>query len=135
MKATYHIDHESHIIFAHWSGKVTRDEAVAASRKLLADPAFSPFYDRIFDARDVTEVQLSKANLMELAMIDPIYPSERRAVVTSSSSVFGMGRMFGLLTGKEEQGNYRVFSDYEQALEWIRESKAAKKLHGTKMAR
>ncbi len=135
MNASYVIDRESRIIFVSWSGIVTRDESIAAVKELIADPVFSPFYDRIYDVREVTEVKLNKANLLEFALVDPIYPSERRAVVASSPSIFGMGRMFGLLTGKEEQGNYRVFSEYQPALDWVRESKTSRELAQTKMAR
>lgn len=115
---------------------MTNDESVAAVKELMNDPGFSPLYDRVIDARGVTEVKLTKGNLMDLAVIDPVYPSERRAVVTSSAAVFGMGRMFGLISGKEEQGTYRVFMDYEKAIDWINEPRPSKKPHSTmKIAR
>ena len=131
MKASYVIDSEARIIFSQWSGVVTQDETVAEMKRLLADKNFSPFYDRLYDVREVTQVQMTKDGLMAIAVLDPIYPSERRAVVTSNPAVFGMGRMFGLLTGKEEQGNYRVFSDYQQALNWLQEPHGQKKSHDT----
>ena len=121
MNATYKIEPEQRIIFSTWSGIVTYDEAIAATNALLLDRQFNPHYNRIYDVREVTEVRLTKASLMELAQIDPIYPSERRAVVATNPSVFGVGRMYGLLTGKEEKGSFRVVSDIQQALDWFKE--------------
>ncbi|MEO6035260.1 MAG: hypothetical protein ABIQ35_08400 [Verrucomicrobiota bacterium] len=119
MKATHQIDHQQRIIFAVWSGIVTHDEAMTAAQSLLADREFNPHYNRVYDVRGVTEAHLTKASLMELAQIDPIYPSERRAVIATSPSIFGMGRMYGLLTGKEEKGSFRVVANLQQAIDWF----------------
>lgn len=123
MNATYRIDHKKRIIFCRWSGIATFSEAVAATTVLLADPDFNPHYNRLYDVRELTEAQITKTDLMELSQLDPIYPSERRAVVATNSSIFGIGRMFGLLTGTEESGNFRVVSDEQQALDWFGEAR------------
>jgi len=121
MTATHQIDQEQRIIFSVWSGIVTLEEAISATRALLSAPAFSPHYNRIYDVRGVTDATLTKASLMELAQMDPIYPSARRAVVATNPTIFGMGRMFGLLTGTEERGSFRVVSSVEEALDWFKE--------------
>jgi hypothetical protein len=126
MHVEYRIDPEQRIIFARWAGIVTHDEMMAAARTLMADPAFSPHYARIYDVREVTDAKLTRSNLIDLALFDPIYPSAKRAAVASSTSVYGMGRMFGLVTGTEEQGSFRIFSDYDEALQWVRQAKESK---------
>lgn len=123
MNATYRIDHKKRIIFCLWSGLATYDAVVAATNEMLADPDFNPHYNRLYDVRGITEAKITKADLMELSQLDPIYPSEHRAVVATNPSIFGIGRMFGLLTGTEERGNFRVVSDEQQALDWFDEAR------------
>ena len=121
MNATHKIDQEQRVIYSVWSGAATQAEIVAATNALLSDPNFNPHYDRVYDVREVTEASLTKAGLMELSQIDPIYPSERRAVVATNPRISGIGRMYGLLTGTEENGRFRVVSDLQQALDWFKE--------------
>ncbi len=123
MNASFQINQDERLIFVQWSGVVTDAEAIAETQKLLHAPGFSHYYNRLYDMREVTQAKLSKGSLMELSLLDPIFPSERRAAVAQNPSIFGMGRMYGLLTGKEEIGNFRMFSDYDEALRWVSESR------------
>src|SRR5580765_2121748 len=84
MPVTVAIDLERRLTITIGEGVVTDEEFLHAREQLLADPAFDPAFDRIWDFYAVTEAQVSEAVAARLIAASP--NSEKpicRAVVVS----------------------------------------------------
>ena len=84
MAVTVTIDAERRLTITTCEGAVTDEEFLCAREQLLADPAFDPAFDRIWDFYAVTEARVSEAVVARLVSASP--NSEKaicRAVVIS----------------------------------------------------
>lgn len=118
MPTHYEIDCTNRLILSFATGTLTDDEMDAHRKRLAADPDFDPEYRQLADFRGVTRLEITTARLREFAADNPWKKRTRRAFVCGSNEVFGMSRMFQLLTdgASAEVG---VFRDLEEARAWL----------------
>jgi hypothetical protein len=84
MPVTLTIDPERSLTITTGHGVVTDEEFVRARQQLLADPAFDPSFDRIWDFSAVTEAQISEGTIAQLVAASPASPIPIcRAVIVS----------------------------------------------------
>ena len=101
-------------------GVVTDEEFLRAREHLLANPAFDPAFDRIWDFSAITEARVSEAVVAELVATSP--NSDRpicRAVVVSERTT-PMKYILDFMN-RVRQANRRIaaFPDRGRAEEWI----------------
>lgn len=120
MPVTVTIDPEQRLTITTGEGVVTDEEFLRARERLLADPAFDPAFDRIWDFYAITEAQVSEAVVAQLISTSP--NSEKqicRAVVVSERA----GPMTAILDfiNRIRQTNRRIaaFPDRDRAEKWI----------------
>jgi hypothetical protein len=73
----------------------------------------------LFDVTNVTDAQLSAAEIQTLAARAVFSPDSRRAVLVRNDLQFGLARMFELLRENQGEKGIRIFRKLEDALEWI----------------
>jgi hypothetical protein len=121
MPVEYIIDKERRLVISTAWGRVTFAEARAHQERLRDDPDFHPEFNQFLDATDVSALDITAEEAQTLGRNSPHFASvSRRAWVSLSPFLFGMGRMIGIyreIAGGTEE--FRVFDDREQALKWL----------------
>jgi hypothetical protein len=117
MPADYRIDRSKRLVYGRAWGILTNDDLTDRRAALYRDPAFAPDLDELYDAVEVTEVQVASRVLLQLALSSGFSPTARRAVVVSSDVAFGIARMYALLAGRED--TIQVFRDRASAVRWL----------------
>jgi len=115
MPADHRIDLNDRIVYSRAWGILSDEDLL--SNNVAADPAFAPDLRQLYDLTDVTEIAVTAAGLRALAATSRFAPTARRAIVVSSDVVFGMSRMYAIISGHEEW--VRVFRDRAAALAWL----------------
>jgi hypothetical protein len=124
MPVTVTIDPERRLTITTGEGVVTDEEFLQAREQLLANPAFDPAFDRIWDFHAITEAQVSEAVVARLVATSP--NSERpicRAVVVSERTT-PMKYILDFIN-RVRRANRRIaaFPDRDRAEEWIATSR------------
>jgi hypothetical protein len=125
MPVTVSIDPERQLTITIGEGVVTDEEFLRAREQLLANPAFDPAFDRIWDFSAITEAQVSEAVVAQLVATSP--NSDRpicRAVVVSERAT-PMKYILGFMN-RVRQANRRIaaFPDRDRAEKWIATTRA-----------
>lgn len=114
------IDAERRLTITIGEGVITDDEFLHAREQLLANPAFDPTFDRIWDFYSVTEAQVSEAVAARLIAASPT--SEKpicRAVVVSERAA-PMNAILDFIR-RTREGHRRIaaFPNREAAEKWV----------------
>ncbi len=118
MPVTYRIDKSRRIVFTTAYGRVEEAEVLAHQDKLRRDPDFDPSFAQLFDTHGVTSVQVSTAAIRRLAQRNPFGAGARRAFIMPTDELYGLGRMFQILT--EDSGHeVHIFRDEALARSWL----------------
>lgn len=120
MPAEYRIDEEFGVVLSRASGRLTDSDLLEHQRQLRSDPAFQPDLNQLFDFRDVTDVEVTAAGIHSLAERNPFGSGARRAFVVASQAMYGMMRMFQILTDTHPDELRVLFQDLGSANAWLR---------------
>jgi hypothetical protein len=120
MPVTVTVNPERRLTITTGEGVVTDEEFLVAREQLLANPAFDPAFDRIWDFSAITEAQVSEAVVARLVATSP--NSDRpicRAIVVSERPT-PMKYILGFMN-RVRQANRRIaaFPDRDHAEQWI----------------
>jgi hypothetical protein len=120
MPVTVTIDAKRRLTITTCQGVVTDEEFLRAREQLLADPAFDPLFDRIWDFHAVTEARVTEDVIARLVAASP--NSEKpicRAVVVSERAT-PMKPILEFIN-RTRQANRRIaaFPDLDHAEKWI----------------
>ena len=125
MPVTVTIKPERRLTITTGEGVVTDEEFLRAREDLLANPAFDPAFDRIWDFSAITEAQVSQAVVAQLVATSP--NSDRpicRAIVVSERAT-PMTYILDFMN-RVRQANRRIaaFPNRDDAEKWIATSRA-----------
>ena len=118
MPCGYTIDLAQSLVLSRGWGLVTDRELLAHVHALTADPRFARSFRQLVDLRDVTDVQVTASTIREMVKLNPFGAGARRAVVVTNDVVFGMARMYQILTD-ESPDELRIFRKVDDALQWL----------------
>jgi len=118
MTTGYRIDKEKRAIFTTLSDVLTDADLLQHQTQLQADPHYDGRFVQLVDARDVTEVDVTKDGVHALASLVVYEPGARRAIVATRDAMYGMARMFERLRGGRPD-ELRVFRDIDEARRWL----------------
>jgi hypothetical protein len=118
MPCAYTIDLTRSLVLSRGWGVVTDRELLAHVRTLTADPHFARDFRQLADLRDVTDVQVAASTIREMARLNPFGAGARRAVVVTKDVVFGMARMYQILSD-ESSDELQIFRKVDDALQWL----------------
>jgi hypothetical protein len=117
MPATYRVDAERKMVVLTLTGVVTGAELDGVRAQIREDPTFDPSFSVLVDASELNPAALTGATVRERAANVPALPM-RIALVAPADAVFGMGRMYQMMT--EGSGNViEVFRGTEEAVAWL----------------
>jgi hypothetical protein len=112
------IDVERSLIVTRASGVLTFDDVLAARAETRSHPDFDPRYFDLFDLREVTEIEISGAEMARIAATSVLARGVCRAFVVKTQVQYGMARMFSGLAEPHDQ-NVFVFRDLAVAEAWL----------------
>jgi len=118
MPCAYTIDLARSLVLSLGWGVLTDRELLAHVRALTADPRFARDFRQLADLRDVTDVQITASTIREMVGLNPFGAGARRAVVVTNDVVFGMARMYQILSD-ESLDELRIFRKMDDALQWL----------------
>jgi len=118
MPGAYTINLALSLVLSRGWGVVTDRELLAHVRALTANPRFAPHFHQLADLRDVTDFEVTASTIREMAKLNPFGAGARRALVITSDEVFGMVRMYQLLTD-ESPDELKIFRKMDDALRWL----------------
>jgi hypothetical protein len=116
MPCAYTIDLARSLVLSRGWGAVADRELLAHVRALTADPRFARNFHQLIDLRDVTDVQITASCIREMVRLNPFGAGARRAVVVTNDVVFGMARMYQILSD-ESPDELQIFRRMDNALQ------------------
>ena len=122
MPISYAIDPRLGLVRTTATGVLTDEELLQHKRDLQGDPRFDASMKELSDIRgverlDVTAEGVRRAVAMDQGQADAL-GDYKLALVVSADVVFGMARMYQMMTEENIEG-VGVFRDIEEALEWL----------------
>ena len=118
MPCGYTIDLARSLVLSRGWDLVTDRELLAHVRALTADPRFARDFRQLADLRDVADVQITASCIREMVRLNPFGAGARRAVVVTNDVVFGMARMYQILSD-ESSDALQIFRKMDDALQWL----------------
>jgi hypothetical protein len=115
----YKIDKERKLVMSTAAGELTKDEVRSLQDQLRKDPDFDPNFSQLSDLTHVTAMNITGAEMQELAERTAFSPKARRAVLASNDLAFGLALMFEQIREAKGDHGIRVFRKLEEALDWI----------------
>ncbi len=115
----YKIDKERKLVMSTAAGELIKDEVLTLQDQLRKDPDFDPNFSQLSDLTHVTAMNITGAEMQELAERTAFSPKARRAVIASNDLAFGLARMFEQIREAKGDLGIRVFRKLEDALDWI----------------
>jgi hypothetical protein len=109
---------ESRLVVTRAAGVLKLRDLEENRAALLADPAFDPTYDHLFDLRGVGSIVFPTEDVERATSVRAFSEASRRAVVAPEDLSFGLARMYGAHRGDLSE-LVRVFRDLDQALRWL----------------
>jgi len=107
------------VIYTRMWGSVTTADFLAVQSALAADPQCDPSFSHISDLRDCAPLDMSAADIGQLASRTIRKPS-RRAIVVNHDVTFGLARMYAMRRKLvDSSGEIHVFRTLPEALIWL----------------
>ncbi|HTQ58723.1 MAG TPA: hypothetical protein VMI32_00745 [Candidatus Solibacter sp.] len=101
------------------TGVLNKEDALAHQNRLRADPDFDPAYSQLLDFRHVTQIELTAADIQQLAVSNIFSSESRRAFLVPNDLAFGLARMYEMLRESAGERGIRIFRDLDEALGWV----------------
>jgi hypothetical protein len=124
MPLTVSVDKARGLVITHGSGVLSMSDVADARAQVRANPDFDPAFYELFDVREVTEIQLTGAEMARVAASSVLAPGVCRAFVVSNQKQHGLARMFSGLAEPHDQ-RVLVFRDISVAESWLSARRAA----------
>ena len=120
MPFDYVVHKDLRLVVSTGLDRVSWIEIKASQDRTKTDPNFNSAFDQIVDLRGTTNFDMTAEQAAVLARRMIFSASSKRAFVTSTPAVFGMGRMWEFFTElSDNPSQVRVFYDLSPALEWL----------------
>jgi len=108
------------LVSAQFTGTLALEDIEFYDTQLRAHQEFSPRYSEIVDLTQVEKVTVSGREMMGLRSEIPFFPQSKRALVVNSRHQSHAAHLYRIV---RKDSNIRVFTSFEDAVEWI-ESRA-----------
>ena len=121
MPADYLIDRALGVVFSRAWGVLTDADLLDHQRRLGQEPDFDPSLNQLFDFHEVTDLQVTTAGIRTLADRNLFRTGSRRAfsVRPGAMAMYGLMRMFQILTSEYPDELRVQFNDVRKAQEWL----------------
>ena len=117
MPFSYVVHKEHRLVVSSGSKRVTWEEIKTRQDQTKTDRSFNPEFNQIVDLREVTGFEMTSHQASSLARRLVFSSTSKRAFVAPSPAVFGVARMWEILSELEDNpSGIRVFYDLPSAL-------------------
>lgn len=121
------VDADTHVRFAVASGVLSKSDVLEHYGAVLADPAYDPALDMVFDCTAVEHIDVEPGTVKHIselvARADRAIPPgvrPRVAIVAPGDAAYGMARMYQAYREVQQaQRVYRVYRTAAEAREWL----------------
>jgi len=122
MPISYRIDPSRALVLTEAWGSLTDADILAHKDRLLKDPAFRPSMVQLSDVRRVEDLQVTRDGVAAMVQHDVTHAvhrgGHRLAIVISLDVVFGMARMYQIMS-EQNDSTVGVFRTMEEAMVWL----------------
>jgi hypothetical protein len=121
MPVVYEIDRDNHRIHTRCIGSVTLEEVLQHFVDLARDPECPEWLDVLLDLTGQTSLPTTGqlgAVATQMARVSPQVQFHNCAVIASEDAMFGMARVFGVLS-ENYFGTTHVFRTVEEGTRWL----------------
>jgi hypothetical protein len=122
MPISYQIDEARGLVVTTATGALTDADILGLKARLQVDPRWSPRLRELADVRGIDRLDVTTVGVRRMASWDaavgPAIESYRLAIVAPRDEVYGMARMYQMLT-EFAVPNVGVFRDLEEAERWL----------------
>ena len=118
MPAEYKIDKTLGVVFSLAHGIINDHDAYSHQKKLRNDHDFDPRFNQLADFTKLTHADISTEAIHHLADRNPFGLGSKRAFVAPSDLMYGLSRMFQVLTN-HHQNKLIVFRDMHEARKYL----------------
>ena len=115
---SYRIERARRLVLTTACGALTDEDVLIHVRELTADPEFDASFRQLADFREVTSTELTSAGVRAVARKNPWKAGARRALVCDQDVLFGIARMFELLSA-DGGAEIQVFREMSDAQAWL----------------
>ena len=119
MSAFYKIEKERRLVMTSGSGVLTREDILGHQERLLNDPDFDPTFSQLIDFTQLTNTDITPADVQTAALRNIFSPSSRRALLVKNDFQYGLARMFEIHRDLAGETGIRVFRVLDEALDWV----------------
>lgn len=121
MPASYKIDKKHHTVICKAWGTLTDSDLLESRQRYENHPDFSSDMNQLFDFSDTERVELTSKGIRSLADRNPFGPGSKRAftVEPGAMAMFGMARMFQILTDEHDDELMVQFNHEQSARSWL----------------
>jgi hypothetical protein len=124
MPVAYTYDEEQGLLTTTFEGAVTDDELEQHVREVSGDPRVGPGVRELIDLRAVTKVKVTVKGLRYVIANDrkfaDKFKDERQAVVTTNDLIYGMARMYQMMSNVNAgPSTIKIFREYDAAMTWL----------------
>ncbi len=118
MPFSYEIVPSMRLVLNKAAGVVTAEDLIVAVQQIGQHPDFQPDFNQFYDLTGVDDFQMSSAGVRQLAAANPFGKGSRRALLCAKDLVFGMARMYQMLTDDRDD-EFFVSKNIDEALNWL----------------
>ena len=121
MPIDYRIDPTRQVVLTHAWGVLTDADILALKERLIRDPDFTDGMDELADVSAIERLDVSSYGVELMVAHDRRNGTLRRrrlAIVVPSDRVFGLARMYQLMSGEQDR-NVGVFRSFPDAQAWL----------------
>lgn len=120
MPISYRIDPLRQWVMTTAWGVLTDADVLAHKAALANDPQFTPAMSELSDISGIDRLEVTPAGVRAMVAHDERHPrrsGHRLALVVPKPDVFGMARMYQMMSGPDP--NIGVFKDVTEAATWL----------------
>ena len=122
MPILYRIVPDKKVAYIKASGNVSVDEIMIEGARMFAETEWENGFNILCDYREITEFDLSNEDIHKVTdqdkLHEPIFDKSKCAVVATSNLVFGLSRMWEILS-QNTNLTTMVFKDIREAIDWL----------------
>jgi len=125
MPAFYKIDKERNLVLTTGYGFITKEEIITLQDEMSNDPEFDSNFSQVADFSQLTNTDITIADVHTFAQRDVFSIHSRRAIIVKGELAFGFAKIFEVCRQLIGATGIRVFRNLDEAFEWILEQDAA----------
>jgi hypothetical protein len=118
--AIIRVHQASRVSYLVMTGIVNGDTLVTAQRALTHAADFDPTFGLVLDMRAADDIQLTRKEMRQVALLSPLDPSARLAILVRGDGAYGIARLYEIVR-ESQRGTavVEVCRTVDEAARWL----------------